>query len=133
MTDVNKTTPSNNSTAASGQRVGADGHSDASRAGHNGEVAAPAEAKAKPKADTKPKAEGEKRGRVSQYSGMLLKATVETNTRREGSHGHKSLGIIMAAGKDGILYEDYIKKGGRLNDLVWDVNKDNVEAMKPKG
>lgn len=125
MTDVNKTTPANNSVAASGQRVGADGHSDASRAGHKGEAAAPA--------DAKPKAEGEKRGRVSQYSGMLLKATVETNTRREGSHGHKSLGIIMAAGKDGILYEDYIKKGGRLNDLVWDVNKDNVEAMKPKG
>lgn len=131
MTDVNKTTPANNSTAASGQRVGADGHSDASRAGHKGE-AATATAPAADKA-AKPKAEGEKRGRVSQYSGMLLKATVEANTRREGSHGHKSLGIIMAAGKDGILYEDYIKKGGRLNDLVWDVNKDNVEAMKPKG
>lgn len=128
MTDVNKTTPAGQ-TSASGQKVDATGQSDASRAGHKAEGAA-TDKGTKP---AKPKDEGEKRGRVSQYSGMLLKATVETNTRREGSHGHKSLGIIMAAGKDGILYEDYIKKGGRLNDLVWDVNKDNVEAMKPKG
>lgn len=78
----------------------------------------------------KAKADGEGRGRKSQYSGMRLKATVETNVRREGTHGFKSLAILLAAGKDGILYEDYIKKGGRLNDLVWDINKDHVVAVK---
>lgn len=95
-------------------------------AGTNTTAAAP---KA-PKAGAKPKGEGAGRGRVSQFSGMILKAAVKTNTRREGSHGHKSLGIILAAGDKGISYEDYVAKGGRLNDLVWDVNKDNVEASK---
>lgn len=134
MTDTNKTTAQ---TSASGQKVDATGQSDASRAGHQGAgatTAAPAEAKAKaaPKAKAE-KAEGAGRGRTSQYSGMILKTTLTANTRRENTHGHKSLGIIIAAGKNGISYEDYIAKGGRLNDLNWDINKDNVTAEKPKG
>lgn len=129
MTDTNKTTPTATAqTSASGQKVDNTGASDASRAGHAGEAAATTTAP-KAKAD---KADGAGRGRVSQFSSMLLKATVKTNTRREGTHGHKSLGIILAAGDKGISYEDYISKGGRLNDLNWDINKDNVTAEKPK-
>ncbi len=132
MTDTNKTTQ----TSASGQKVDATGHSDASRAGHQGDAAATTGATgAKPKAAPKPKAEkaeGEGRGCKSQYTGMILKTSLTTNTRREGTHGHKSLGIILAAGAKGITYEDYLAKGGRLNDLNWDINKDNVTAEKPK-
>lgn len=125
MTDAtsHKTVPSPNS--ASNQK--APQTTTAAPAGADTAKPAAPKAAPKPKAD---KAEGAGRGRVSQFSGMILKATVETNTRREGSHGHKSLGIILAAGKPGISYEDYTAKGGRLNDLVWDVNKDNVEVSK---
>lgn len=124
-----KTTQPN---SASAQKVDANGNSFASTQGHkDGGAAAPATAAKAPKAPKAPKAEGEgKRGRVSQFSGMKLKPTVETNVRREGSHGHKSLQLIIAAGKDGILYEDYIAKGGRLNDLSWDIDKGNVTAEK---
>jgi hypothetical protein len=136
-------------TSASGQKVDASGQSDATRmaaaqaAGAGPAGTAPKDTTASKggtattatggaKGTAKPKAEGEGRGRKSQYSGMTLRATVEANPRREGSHGFKSLGLILAAGKNGISYEDYIKKGGRLNDLVWDINKDHVVAEKPK-
>ncbi len=128
MTDANKTSALPN--AASTQKVDANGQSAASTAATAGAATTTA---AKPKADAKPKAEkGEGRGRVSQYTGMLLKTDKTLNPRREGTHGHKSFGIILAAGKAGIVYEDYIKKGGRLNDLTWDINKDNVTAEKNK-
>lgn len=133
MTDTNKTTATQ--TSASGQKVDANGQSDATRAaaaaGNQSTAPAPAAANkgAKAKAD---KPEGEGRGRKSQYSGMILKTDVTANPRREGTHGHKSFGIILAAGKNGITYEDYISKGGRLNDLNWDINKDYVTAEKPK-
>lgn len=117
MTDTTKTPPANAPLDTTASKGGT--------ATTGGATAKPAAA---PKA---PKAEGEGgRGRKSQYSGMRLKATVETNVRREGTHGFKSLGILIAAGKEGILYEDYLKKGGRLNDLVWDINKDHVVAVK---
>lgn len=138
MTDSNKSTPIDPKTplpnSASSQKVDANGRSYASDAGHK-DGAATATTTATTTKAKKPKAEkseGTGRGRTSQYSGMLLKSDLATNTRREGTHGHKSLGIILAAGKSGILYEDYIAKGGRLNDLNWDINKDNVTAEKPK-
>lgn len=47
----------------------------------------------------------------------------DTNPRREGTHGHKSLQIIVK--NPGITYEEYLKKGGRRVDL-----KGSLE-MKP--
>jgi hypothetical protein len=146
MTDTNKPGVNATQTSASGQKVDANGQSDATRAAAatGGPAAiAPKDTTASkggsptpgtpkpPKAAKAAKAEGEGgRGRKSQYSGMRLKATVEANARREGSHGHKSLQILLDSGKEGILYEEYLKKGGRLNDLVWDINKDHVVAIK---
>lgn len=128
--------------SASNQKVNAQGQSAAStgatdtrpsKGGAAPTTTTAPKSDAKPKAPKAPKAEGEAgRGRKSQYSGMTLKATVEANPRREGSHGFKSLALILAAGKSGISYEDYIAKGGRLNDLVWDINKDHVLAEKAK-
>lgn len=65
--------------------------------------------------------------RTSKYSGMKLTPSKEAaakNPRKEGSHGFKSIEIIRK--NPGITYEDYIKKGGRNNDLEWDVSKGNV-------
>lgn len=72
--------------------------------------------------------EGEeaRRGRRSQYSGKTIFANCDENPRREGSHGHRSMAIVIAAGKKGIKYEDYVEKGGRIKDLLWDVQYENV-------
>lgn len=69
---------------------------------------------------------GARRGATSKYAGKKLHATGKENTRRVGTHGHKSMGIILA--NKGITFEDYVKKGGRPNDLEWDVGKGNVEV-----
>ena len=74
----------------------------------------------------KPVEEAKKRGRAASNAGRTLVAKVETNPRREGTHGHKSFSIILAAGKKGIKHEDYIAAGGRNNDLAWDIEHDSV-------
>ena len=82
----------------------------------------PAAAKSKkPKAD---KAQGPGK-RQSTMMGKTIRAIVERNTRRAETHGFKSLGIILA--NPGISVEEFVKKGGRLVDLRWDVNKGNVK------
>lgn len=79
---------------------------------------------------------GNGRGRTSAHAGKKLhpvaakcKKTDENKTgnpRREGSHGHKSMKIIID--NPGITFEDFIKKGGRAMDLDWDVSKGNATA-----
>lgn len=85
------------------------------------------------------------RGRPAKFSGMKLfpsesllstKANPEgdidpevslyANPRRVGSHGYNSMQVIINA--PGITTEDFVKAGGRLNDLRWDIDKDNVRA-----
>lgn len=41
-----------------------------------------------------------------------------SNPRKEGTHGHRSFEIV----EDGMLVADYLKAGGRRNDLAWDVD-----------
>lgn len=53
---------------------------------------------------------------------------VVINPRKEGSFGHVSLGIIIAAGDKGISYEDFIKAGGRSKDLAWDIDHGNARS-----
>ena len=67
------------------------------------------------------------RGRKSQYKGKVLRTTVTENPRREGTKGHRSMTIIMDAGKKGIAHSEFIEKGGRNNDLGWDIARDRVE------
>lgn len=98
-----------------------------------------APAKAPAKKPTKKEAAAP-RGRTSNLAGHKLVANVAldadkspVNPRRVGTHGHKSMAIIIKAGKAGITTEDFIKAGGRMNDLHWDVDRERVVATPPKG
>ncbi len=62
----------------------------------------------------------------SQFSGRKLFPKVKTNPRREGSHGFRSMGLIIA--KPGIIYEDYLAAGGRNSDIRYDIAHGHCEA-----
>ena len=66
------------------------------------------------------------RGRKANAVGKTLTATVTDNPRRANSHGYKSLQIIID--NPGLTTEDYLAKGGRRNDLNWDIAHGNVKA-----
>lgn len=70
-----------------------------------------------------------KRGRKSNHDGKKLFPAdgVKENPRREGTHGHKSMAIIMS--NPGITYEGFIAAGGRPQDLTWDIAHNNVVAQ----
>ncbi len=75
-----------------------------------------------------------KRGRGKSLSGLILWATdkcTEGNPRREGSWGQKSLQIII--NNPGLTLEEFLIRGGRTNDLRWDIQHGNViSEVKPK-
>lgn len=80
------------------------------------------------------------RGRTSNLAGHKLVHNLAldaekkpVNPRRVGSHGYNSLQIVVKAGKTGITTEDFLKAGGRMNDLNWDVAHKHVTATAPKG
>lgn len=70
-----------------------------------------------------------KKGRSSAFNGKTLKAKSKDNPRREGTNGHKSMAIILAAGDKGISYEAFVAAGGRRVDLAWDFNRGAVEVI----
>ena len=70
------------------------------------------------------------RGRKSSFIGSRIVSTKTVNPRRPGSHGWKSMKIIIESGPDGISYEDFIAAGGRAVDLRWDVAHGNVMVVK---
>ena len=96
-----------------------------------------AEAATGPGAGTKerkakaPKAEGDsKPGRKAgsgSFAGMKLKSAVKENPRREGSHGHGSFQIVLE--NPGLTYEDFIAKGGRVQNLRKDVELKRIVAV----
>jgi hypothetical protein len=78
-----------------------------------------------------------KRGRKASFAGKKLfpsetllggddSPQTYQNPRRNGSHGYKSLQLII--NHPGLTTETYLQKGGRLNDLRWDVKHGNVKA-----
>ena len=67
-----------------------------------------------------------KKRQGKKFAGKVLRNTGDTNPRREGTWGWKSWNIIQEAGPDGISFEDYASKGGRSNDLDWDIKKGNT-------
>ena len=71
---------------------------------------------------TEKKSNGSRRGRISKFEGKVIKLSpdIKINPRRETSFGYKSMEIVIAA-KNGITYEEYIRKGGRRQDLAWDI------------
>jgi hypothetical protein len=54
------------------------------------------------------------------------KAVAKANPRREGSHGFKSLAIIIT--KPGITYAAFLAAGGRNKDLRYDIAQKHAEA-----
>lgn len=75
-----------------------------------------------------------KRGRGKSLSGLILWATDKCtagNPRREGSWGQKSLQIII--NNPGLTLEEFLIRGGRTNDLRWDIQHGNViSEVNPK-
>ena len=61
------------------------------------------------------------------FAGKWIKLLVSDNPRKEGSHGHNSFNVIVKHGAD-MLYEEYIRQGGRLVDLKWDIDRKWVEV-----
>lgn len=90
----------------------------------------PAEAQAEKAAPAAPAKA--KRGRKMTAAGKKLFRVTKSdedepiNPRRKKSHGFKSLQIIID--NPGITTEEYVTKGGRLNDLAWDIKHGNVRA-----
>jgi hypothetical protein len=76
-------------------------------------------AKAGPQPASVPKrvSSGERPGRVSEFSGKVIRKLVEKNPRKEGTKGFESWSVL----RDGMTYDKYIEAGGRRQDLAWDL------------
>ncbi len=74
------------------------------------------------KTDNKKASKPQHSGKKSQFEGGIIKSNMHENPRREGTWGYKSFELIMAAGDEGISYEEFLAKGGRNKDLAWDWN-----------
>ena len=70
-----------------------------------------------------PKLPGVASGPRSPKSGKQIYRISKTNPRKEGSWGWKSFNLIT----DGITYEEYIRLGGRPQDLAWDEDHKFIE------
>jgi hypothetical protein len=60
------------------------------------------------------------------HGGERIYRIVKKNPRKEGTWGWKSFQLI----KDGMTVDQYIKAGGRKNDLQWDVDHKFVELKE---
>ena len=72
-------------------------------------------------------------GKVSQHASRTIHPSDKVlklgNPRKAGSLGFRSMAIVIA--QPGLTYEDYIKAGGRANDLSWDIAHGNVIILNP--
>jgi hypothetical protein len=73
-----------------------------------------------------PKPRGRAKG-TGKYADKRVFALKETNPRRAGTHGYDSYQIILGK-KEGVPYPEFIKAGGRPNDLQWDIDRKNAEV-----
>ena len=65
----------------------------------------------------------------AQYAGKKIYALVDKNPRkRVNSYGWRSMEILLNCGEVGIPYEDYLARGGRSNDLKWDIDRNWAEV-----
>jgi hypothetical protein len=69
------------------------------------------------------------KGRPSKIAGKKLYANVETNPRREGTHGYNTWKLIHE--NPGITVEELVASGGRVKDVNWDLEKQNVRTEAP--
>lgn len=91
-------------------------------------TAKPAKAAKPAKEAAKSEGTGRGRGRPPKFLGKRIFSLLDENPRREGIPGYQSFDLILRAGKRGITYDDYIAKGGRPLDLIWDVKHGHAEA-----
>lgn len=70
----------------------------------------------------------ETRGRKSIFKGKKLTTDLIVNPRRRESHGFNSLDIVIK--NKGLTYEDFITKGGRRQDLAWDLEKGRIRFKR---
>lgn len=75
--------------------------------------------------------EARKRGRKPSQGliGRRFAATVESNPRRPSSSRFASLDLILAAGQNGLAYDDYVAAGGKVGDLKSNISKGLVRAI----
>jgi hypothetical protein len=66
------------------------------------------------------------KGKKAKASAFKLYPVAKENPRRADTPGHKSFGIILK--NPGISYEDFKKKGGRAQDLRWDIDHGHAKA-----
>ena len=78
----------------------------------------------KPPKEPKQDAEAKAGSRFSKNSVANIFAQCDVNPRREGSHGHRSMEIVMNS--PGINVSEFIEAGGRIVDLRWDLDHGNV-------
>lgn len=76
-----------------------------------------------PRAKAAPKAPKTDKKRSRLDSSKKIKKLVQENPRREGTHGFKSWEKI----ENGMTVAEYTQVGGRMNDLLWEIKKKNVE------
>ena len=65
-----------------------------------------------------------------QFAGKWIKILVDKNPRKENTKevcGYASFNLLLKHGAD-MPYELYIKSGGRLEDLKWDIKKGWAEV-----
>jgi hypothetical protein len=68
------------------------------------------------------------KGQPSVFSGKVISLSPKTeghNIRKEGTGGWKSMEIVRKAGR--ITYDDFIIRGGRRVDLIWDCDRGNYD------
>ena len=64
------------------------------------------------------------------FAGKMIKALVTENPRKVNTKevcGYASFNLLLKHGAD-MPYEEYIRQGGRLNDLKWDIDRKWAEV-----
>lgn len=90
------------------------------------DAAAPKKEKAS-KAPSSPSAPKAPRAAASSDdAGKKIYRIVKTNPRKENTWGWKSFNVV----KDGMTVAEYLKAGGRRNDLAWDVDHKFLELRE---
>ncbi len=80
----------------------------------------------RPVAEPEPAGES-RRGRPGKFAGKHIRPMIAENGYQPGGYRHRSLEIVLAAGNEGIPFENYEEQGGRREELGWHLNRGNVE------
>lgn len=63
------------------------------------------------------------------HDSSIITRLVEENPRKKGTHGFRSFQILLDGGEMSVA--EYILRGGRRNDLAWDLDHGWVQ-VKPQ-